>query len=188
MSIFSIFEDFFGFKGYKDWGLRTMHFCCRKAKNSCFAPKTLICGILSRMSRNTQHTRFEDKFWENLLMQTSRKLCNPGSEEGALCRRRHQSVLKAATIVYYCQKMEMILTILYFINILYVHFLVVGWPPYPDHTIFSSSSVTLAALSWHLSVSFKLIALSQTDHPHSNWSECLWWKTNIERPPYWAKL
>ena len=29
------------------------------------------------MSRKTQHTNFEDKIWENLLMRTSRKLYNP---------------------------------------------------------------------------------------------------------------
>ena len=38
-----------------------MHFCCRKGKNSCFAPKTLIYGIfVAKVVKKTQHTRFED--------------------------------------------------------------------------------------------------------------------------------
>ena len=39
-----------------------MHFCCRKAKNSCFATTTkLFTAFLSRMSRKAQYTHFEDK-------------------------------------------------------------------------------------------------------------------------------
>ena len=35
---------------------QTMHFCCRKAKNSCFAPKTLIYGIfVANVAKNTTY-------------------------------------------------------------------------------------------------------------------------------------
>ena len=43
-----------------------MHFCCRKAKNSCFAPKPWFTAFLLRISRKTQHTRFEDKILRKL--------------------------------------------------------------------------------------------------------------------------
>ena len=75
---------FFWFQKLKktvDWGLwthqQTMHFCCRKAKNGCFAPKALIYGICVANVAKAQGTRFEDKIF---AMRTSRKLCNPVSK------------------------------------------------------------------------------------------------------------
>ena len=41
-----------------------MHFCCRKAKNSCLAPKTLIYGIfVTNVATDTalRITHFEDE-------------------------------------------------------------------------------------------------------------------------------
>ena len=39
-----------------------MHFCYRKAKNSCFETTTkIIYGIFIANSRKAQHTHFEDK-------------------------------------------------------------------------------------------------------------------------------
>ena len=43
-----------------------MHFRCRKAKNSCFAPKTLIYGIFVANVVKKQHTRFKDKILRKL--------------------------------------------------------------------------------------------------------------------------
>ena len=44
-----------------------MHFCCRKAKNSCcFAPKTLIYGIFVAIVAKTQDTRFTNKILRKL--------------------------------------------------------------------------------------------------------------------------
>ena len=36
--------------------MEAMYFCCRKAKNSCFAPKTLIYGIfVANVAKNTTY-------------------------------------------------------------------------------------------------------------------------------------
>ena len=59
-----------------------MHFCCRKAKNSCFAPKTLIYGIFVANVNEKHNIRI--KFWENLLMRTSRKLWRPVKGGGGI--------------------------------------------------------------------------------------------------------
>ena len=73
------FWDFFGFMDYKNWWLwkpknqQTLQFCCRKAKNSCFGPKTLIYSIFVA---NLHICVSRIKFRENLLMSTSRRLCN----------------------------------------------------------------------------------------------------------------
>ena len=63
-SIFQDFEDLLVSKAIKteDWGLRTANNACllQEAKNSCYAPKTLIYGIFSR---KPQPRHFEDKIW-----------------------------------------------------------------------------------------------------------------------------
>ena len=56
-----------------------MHFCCRKAKNSCFAPKPWFTVFLSRMSRKTQHTRFEDKILKKLADEDKPQVVTPWS-------------------------------------------------------------------------------------------------------------
>ena len=41
---------------WKPKNQQIMHFCCRKAKNSCFAPKTLIYGIfVANVAKNTTY-------------------------------------------------------------------------------------------------------------------------------------
>ena len=47
-----------------------MHFCCRKAKNSCFAPKTLIYG-------KTQHTRLKDKILKIFAYEDKPQVVQP---------------------------------------------------------------------------------------------------------------
>ena len=86
LRISPIFEDVFDFTSYryKDWGLRKCRnqkistqcfFCFRKAKNSCFAPKTLIYGIfVANVAKKHNIRVWRVKFWETLLMRTSRKL------------------------------------------------------------------------------------------------------------------
>ena len=65
----------------EDWGLRKMHFCCRKAKNSCFAEKASIYSIfVANVAKNI--------FWESLLMRTSCKLCNPLTESHIIISER----------------------------------------------------------------------------------------------------
>ena len=73
------FLRFFGFMDYKNWWLwkpknqQTIQFCCRKAKKSCFGPKTLTFSIFVA---NLHICVLRIEFWENLLMSTSRRLCN----------------------------------------------------------------------------------------------------------------
>ena len=55
-----------------------MHFCCRKAKNSCFARKTLFYGIsVAGVAKNTTYTHFEDKIL--------RKFANEKKPQAVLC-------------------------------------------------------------------------------------------------------
>ena len=61
--------------------VEAMHFCCRKAKNSCFAPKTLIYVIfVANVSKKNNTRVLRINFFEDLLMRTSRKLCNPDTD------------------------------------------------------------------------------------------------------------
>ena len=54
-----------------------MHFCCRKTKNSCFAPKTLIYGIFVANVAKTQHTRFEDRILRKLANEDKPQIVPP---------------------------------------------------------------------------------------------------------------
>ena len=58
-----------------------MHFCCRKAKNSCFAPKTLIYGIfVANVAKNTTHMRFEDKILRTFANEDKTQVGDLGVE------------------------------------------------------------------------------------------------------------
>ena len=78
-------EDFFNFWGLfwfqrvSWWGLRTENciFVAGRLKTAVLLPKPQIVAFLSQRSQKIQHTRSEEKNWENLLRRTSHKLCNP---------------------------------------------------------------------------------------------------------------
>ena len=60
-----------------------MHFCCRKAKNSCFAPKTLIYGIfVANVAKNTTQQRFEDTILRKLANEDKPQVCRPAYHTG----------------------------------------------------------------------------------------------------------
>ena len=63
--------------------VEAMHFWCRKAKNSCFAPKTLIYGIfVANVAKNTTQQRFEDTILRKLANEDKPQVCRPAYHTG----------------------------------------------------------------------------------------------------------
>ena len=81
--------------------LEAMHFCCRKAKNSCFSPKTLIYGIFVANVAKTQHTRFED----NIL----RKFANEDKPPVVQACQMLRDVLRCSNMVQNAQTWSKVL-------------------------------------------------------------------------------
>ena len=57
--------------------MRIQDFCGRKAKNSCFPPKTLTYGIFVAKDAKTQHTCFKDKILRTIANEDKLQFVRP---------------------------------------------------------------------------------------------------------------